>query len=82
MRAKLVLAVALFSLLRRPGSAARCRSSRNRSAAGRHRQLAPGTGLLADIDLDASSAEGGNLFGGASEIHIVPLGDAVLTRHL
>src|SRR5262249_1621507 len=40
---------------------------------------APGSGLIADIDYDASSAEGGNLYYGASEITIVPLGDAVLT---
>ena len=40
---------------------------------------APGSGLVADIDYDASSAEGGSLLYGASEITIVPLGDAVLT---
>src|SRR5262245_22657520 len=38
-----------------------------------------GAGLIADIDFDASSAEGGGLLFGASEIRIVPLGDAVLT---
>jgi len=38
-----------------------------------------GTGLVADIDFDASSAEGGGLLFGASEIEIVPFGDAVLT---
>ena len=42
-------------------------------------QFPAGTGLVADIDFDASSAEGGSLLFGASEIHIVPLGDAVLT---
>ena len=42
-------------------------------------QFAPGTGLIADIDYNASSAEGGSLLFGASEITIVPLGDAVLT---
>lgn len=43
-------------------------------------QFAPGSGLLADIDYDASSAEGGSMpFGGPSEILILPVGDAVLT---
>ncbi len=37
-----------------------------------------GSGLLADIDYNASSAEGGSVLYGASEITIVPLGDAVL----
>ena len=37
-----------------------------------------GPSLVADIDFDASSAEGGGLLFGASEIEIVPLGDAVL----
>jgi hypothetical protein len=41
--------------------------------------FAPGSGLVADIDYDASSAEGGSLLFGASEITILPLGDAVLT---
>lgn len=42
-------------------------------------QFPTGNGLVADIDFDASSAEGGSLLFGASEIHIVPLGDAILT---
>lgn len=40
--------------------------------------FAAGSGLLGDIDYDASSAEGGGLLFGASEITIVPTGDAVL----
>jgi len=39
----------------------------------------PGIALVASIEYDASSAEGGSLLFGASEITIVPLGDAVLT---
>jgi hypothetical protein len=39
---------------------------------------APGNGLLSDVDYDASSAEGGSLLFGASEILIEPIGDAVL----
>jgi hypothetical protein len=42
-------------------------------------QFPTGTGLVAEIDIDASSAEGGSLRFGASEIRIVPLGSAVLT---
>jgi PEP-CTERM motif-containing protein len=42
-------------------------------------QFPTGSGLVADVDFDASSAEGGSLLFGASEIEIVPLGDAVLT---
>lgn len=38
-------------------------------------EFSNGTGLFADIDFDAGSAEGGNLGFGASEITIVPLGD-------
>ena len=41
--------------------------------------FAPGNGLIADIDYNASSAEGGSLLFGASEITIIPQGDAVLT---
>ena len=41
-------------------------------------QFPTGSGLVADVDFDASSAEGGSLLFGASEIEIVPLGDAVL----
>jgi hypothetical protein len=41
-------------------------------------QFPTGNGLTADIDFDASSAEGGGLSFGASEITIVPLGAAVL----
>ena len=40
--------------------------------------FASGNGLVADVDFDASSAEGGSLLFGASEIAIVPVGDAVL----
>jgi hypothetical protein len=40
--------------------------------------FAPGTGLVGVIDFDASSAESGGLLFGASEITIVPAGDAVL----
>jgi cysteine-rich repeat protein len=36
-----------------------------------------GSGLLADVDFDASSAEGGGLLFGASEIEIRPLGAVV-----
>lgn len=40
--------------------------------------FAPGTGLLADIDFDADSAEGGGLLLGATEIEIRPQGTLVL----
>ena len=40
--------------------------------------LPTGSGLLADIDYDASSAEGGSLLLGPSEITIRPSGDASL----
>ena len=40
--------------------------------------FAPGSGLVGDIDYDASTAESGGLLFGASEITIVPTGDAVL----
>ena len=40
---------------------------------------APANGLVSDIDYNAGSAEGGSLLFGASEITIIPLGDAVLT---
>ncbi len=40
----------------------------------------PGSGLIGDIDYNASSAEGGSMpFGGPTEILIEPVGDAVLT---
>jgi PEP-CTERM motif-containing protein len=39
----------------------------------------PNNGLVSDIDYNAGSAEGGSLLFGASEITIIPLGDAVLT---
>ena len=40
---------------------------------------APANGLVSDIDYNAGSAEGGSLLFGASEITIIPQGDAVLT---
>src|ERR1700752_3374846 len=41
-------------------------------------QFGPGFSLVADVDFDASSAEGGGLLFGASEIEILPQGDAYL----
>jgi PEP-CTERM motif-containing protein len=80
MRSILVCAVALCSLVALPASAGTLSVFESSlGSPGATALFAPGTGLVADVDLDASSAEGGNLFGGASEIHIVPLGDAILT---
>jgi hypothetical protein len=80
MRSTLALAVSLLSLLALPASAGTLKIfEESLGSPGVTATFAPGSGLVADLDLDASSAEGGNLFGGASEIHIVPLGDAVLT---
>ncbi len=83
MRSKLVLAVSVSLLvsLAAPawaGSLQYFENSLGLGVSGVTALYAPGSGLVADIDYDASSAEGGSLFGGASEITIVPLGDAVL----
>jgi hypothetical protein len=39
--------------------------------------FAPGSALLAEIEFDADTAEGGGLFGGATEIRIQPTGSTV-----
>lgn len=81
MRSKLVFAVSisLFVSLAAPAWAGSLQYFEDSlGSPGVTAQFAPGTNLLADIDFNASSAEGGSLFGGASEITIVPLGDAVL----
>ena len=42
-------------------------------------QFPTGIGLIADIDFDASTAEGGGLFFGAADITIEPFGDVIFT---
>jgi PEP-CTERM motif len=82
MRSRLVFAVAvsLLSSLSAPAVAGTLQYfEESLGSPGVTAAFAPGSGLVADIDYDASSAEGGSLLFGASEITIVPLGDAVLT---
>lgn len=81
MRSKLVLAVtvSLFVSLAAPTWAGTLQYFEDSlGSPGVTALYAPGSGLVADIDYDASSAEGGSLLYGASEITIIPLGDAVL----
>jgi len=81
MRSKLVFAVSisLFVSLAAPAWAGTLQYFEDSlGSPGNTAVFAPGSGLVADIDYDASTAEGGSLFGGASEITIIPLGDAVL----
>ena len=80
MRSKLVFAVSvsLFVSLAAPTWAGSLQYFDSLGGQGVTAQYAPGNGLISDIDYNASSAEGGSLYGGASEITIVPLGDAVL----
>ena len=81
MRSKLVLAVSfsVFVSLAAPVSAGTLQYfEESLGSPGVTALFTPGTGLIADLDYDASSAEGGSLHYGASEITILPLGDAVL----
>jgi hypothetical protein len=81
MRSKLVFAVtaSLFVSLAAPAWAGTLQYFEDSSGSpGATALYGPGSGLVADIDYNASSAEGGSLLYGASEITIVPLGDAVL----
>jgi hypothetical protein len=74
------LAVALLVLGASPGWAGTLQYfEESLGSPGVTAQFAPGNGLIADIDYNASSAEGGSLLFGASEITILPLGDAVLS---
>lgn len=80
MRSKLVFAVAvsLFASLAAPVWAGTLQFYEDSlGAPGVTALFAPGSGLVGDIDFDASSSEGGGLLFGASEITIVPAGDAV-----
>ena len=81
MRSKLVLAVAV-SLLVSLAAPAWASSLQYFDSLGGPGTTAlytpPANGVVSDIDYDASSAEGGSLLFGASEITIVPVGDAVL----
>ena len=82
MRSQLVLAVSvsLFVSLAAPAGAGTLQYfEESAGSPGVTALFAPGSGLIADIDYNASSAEGGSLLYGASEITIVPLGDAILT---
>jgi len=82
MRSKLVLAVtlSLFVSLAGPAWAGTLQYfEESLGSPGVTALYAPGSGLIADIDYNASSAEGGSLLFGASEITIIPQGDAVLT---
>ena len=82
MRSKLVLAVtlSLFVSLAAPASAVgTLQYFDSLGGQGITALYAPNNGLVSDIDYNAGSAEGGSLLFGASEITIIPLGDAVLT---
>ena len=82
MRSKLVLAVtlSLFVSLAAPASAVgTLQYFDSLGGQGVTALYGPNNGLVSDIDYNAGSAEGGSLLFGASEITILPLGDAVLT---
>ncbi|TMA30069.1 MAG: hypothetical protein E6J87_19030 [Deltaproteobacteria bacterium] len=71
MRSKLVLAVSfsVFVSLAAPVSAGTLQYfEESLGSPGVTALFTPGTGLIADIDYNASSAEGGSLHYGASEI--------------
>ncbi len=79
MNRKFALAVSALLLLAAPVSAGTLQYfEESLGSPGVTELFTPGTGLIADLDYNASSAEGGSLLYGASEITILPLGDAVL----
>lgn len=81
MRSKLVLAVtvSLAVSLAAPAWAGTLQIYEDSlGAPGVTALFAPGSGLVGDLKYDASSSEEGGLLFGASEIRIVPTGDAFL----